>query len=164
MRTPASIAGHPIHPMVVPIAIGGFILSFVFDIVCLASGNIDPWATVAYYTMIGGIVGALIAAVFGFTDYAALDNVHIKHIASMHMALNLTIVILYIVNAWVRHGNPSSLKGPMLLSLLCIILLTISGWLGGKMVYECGVAVNPGGEGVSGPSSTPAARNRRVEA
>jgi uncharacterized membrane protein len=164
MRTPASIAGHPIHPMVVPIAIGGFILSFVFDIVCLASGNIDPWATVAYYTMIGGIVGALIAAVFGFTDYASLDNVHIKHTASMHMALNLTIVILYIVNAWVRHGNPASLKGPMLLSLLCIILLVISGWLGGKMVYEYGVAVDPQGEGVTGPSAAPTtARNRRVE-
>lgn len=163
MRTPASIAGHPIHPMVVPIAIGGFILSFVFDIVCLASGNMDPWATVAYYTMIGGIVGALIAAVFGFTDYASLTDVRIKHTASMHMALNLTIVILYIVNAWVRHGNPASLKGPMLLSLLCIILLGISGWLGGKMVYECGVAVNPDGEGLRGGTTT-APRNRHVEA
>ncbi|HXS51820.1 MAG TPA: DUF2231 domain-containing protein [Usitatibacter sp.] len=162
MRTPASIAGHPIHPMVVPIAIGGFILSFAFDIVCLASGNMDPWATVAYFTMIGGIVGALIAAVFGFTDYASLSDVRIKHIASMHMALNLTIVILYIVNAWVRHGNPSSLKGPMLLSLLCIILLIISGWLGGKMVYECGVAVSPDGEGLRGGSTAP--RNRHVEA
>ena len=163
MRTPASIAGHPIHPMVVPIAIGGFILSFVFDIVCLASGNMDPWAMVAYYTMIGGIVGALIAAVFGFTDYASLTDVRIKHTASMHMALNLTIVILYIVNAWVRHGNPASLKGPMLLSLLCIILLGISGWLGGKMVYECGVAVNPDGEALRG-GTTSAARNRHVEA
>ncbi|HSN19332.1 MAG TPA: DUF2231 domain-containing protein, partial [Usitatibacter sp.] len=94
MRTPASIAGHPIHPMVVPIAIGGFILSFVFDIVCLASGNIDPWATVAYYTMIGGIVGALIAAIFGFTDYASLTDARIKHTATMHMALNLTVVVL----------------------------------------------------------------------
>ena len=28
MKTPASIAGHPIHPMLVPIAIGGFVLSF----------------------------------------------------------------------------------------------------------------------------------------
>ena len=29
MRTPASIAGHPIHPMLVPIAIGGSILRLV---------------------------------------------------------------------------------------------------------------------------------------
>jgi uncharacterized membrane protein len=162
MRTPASIAGHPIHPMVVPIAIGGFVLSFAFDIVCLATGNMDPWATVAFYTMIGGIVGALIAAVFGFTDYASLEDVHIKHTASMHMALNLTIVILYIVNAWVRHGNPASLRGPILLSLLCLILLGISGWLGGHMVYVAGVGVSPEGEGLQGPAATP--RSRRVEA
>lgn len=163
MRTPASIAGHPIHPMVVPIAIGGFVLSFVFDIVHLTTGNMDPWATVAYFTMIGGIVGALIAAVFGFTDYASLTNVHIKHLASMHMALNLTIVILYIVNAWVRHGNPASLKGPMLLSLLCLILLGISGWLGGHMVYVAGVGVDPAGEGLHGGTAGPT-RNRHVEA
>jgi uncharacterized membrane protein len=117
---------------------------------------------VAFYTMIGGIVGALVAAVFGFTDYASLEDVHIKHTASMHMALNLTIVILYIVNAWFRHGNPASLRGPMLLSLLCLILLGISGWLGGHMVYVAGVGVNPEGEGVQGPAAAP--RNRRVEA
>ena len=28
MKTPASIGGHPIHPMLVPIATGGFLLSF----------------------------------------------------------------------------------------------------------------------------------------
>jgi uncharacterized membrane protein len=78
------------------------------------------------------------------------------------MALNLTIVILYIVNAWFRHGNPASLRGPMLLSLLCLILLGISGWLGGHMVYVAGVGVNPEGEGVQGPAAAP--RNRRVEA
>ena len=75
----------------------------------------------------------------------------------------LTIVILYIVNAWVRHGNPSSLKGPMLLSLLCLILLTISGWLGGKMTFEYGVGVNPDGEGLRGGTSA-SPRNRHVEA
>ena len=72
MRTPASIAGHPIHAMLVPIAIGGLVLSFVFDIVCLATGKIDPWATVAYYTMIGGIAGALFAALFGAVDLLPL--------------------------------------------------------------------------------------------
>jgi uncharacterized membrane protein len=162
MRTPASIAHHPVHPMIVPIAIGGFILSFVFDIVCLASGNVDPWATVAYVTMVGGIVGALVAAVFGFTDYLSLPEGRVKHTASMHMGLNLTIVVLYIVNAWVRHGNPASLKGPFFLSLLCIILLVISGWLGGRMVYEMGVAVNPGGEALNATSTR--RTNRRVEA
>ena len=49
MRTPASIAGHPIHPMLVPIAIGCWVLSFAADLICLASGAVQPWQTVAYY-------------------------------------------------------------------------------------------------------------------
>jgi uncharacterized membrane protein len=144
MRTPASIAGHPIHPMVVPIAIGGFLLSFVFDIVCLATGSADPWATVAYYTMIGGIVGALIAAVFGLTDLISLPAGYTRQIGLKHMGINLTVVVLYVVNAWLRHGNPTSLKLPMLLSLVGVLLLIVSGWLGGKMVYEAGVGVSGG--------------------
>src|SRR3954471_14215159 len=98
MRTPASIAGHPIHPMLVPVAIGGLLLSFVFDIVCLATGTREPWATVAYYTMVGGIVGALVAAVFGFVDMLSLPSGYTKRIALTHMSINLFVVVLYICN------------------------------------------------------------------
>ncbi len=146
MRTPASIAGHPIHPMVVPIAIGGFILSFVFDIVCLATGNLDPWAAVAYYTMIGGIVGALFAAVFGFIDMLSLPAGTTKKVALTHMGLNLTVVALFVWNAWMRHAEPQSLTLPMALSFVALALLVASGWLGGKMVYEAGVGVSGIGE------------------
>lgn len=50
MRTPASIAGHPIHPMLVPIPIGLWIFSLVCDLIH-AGGNTNPaWSTVALYT------------------------------------------------------------------------------------------------------------------
>jgi len=159
MRTPASIAGHPVHPMLVPIAIGGLILSFVFDIVCLATGHVDPWSTVAYYTMIGGIVGALFAAIFGFVDLLSLPAGYTKRIGIIHMSLNLTVVVLFIVNAWMRHENASPAGTPFMLSLIGIALLAVSGWLGGKLVFEAGV-------GVSGSEDSAATRptNRRMEA
>lgn len=144
MRTPASIAGHPIHPMLVPIAIGGFILSFAADLICLATGNTNPWSTVAYYTMIGGILGALAAAVPGLVDLLSLPPGPLKKTALTHMAINLTVVALYLCNAWLRHGAPQNLKVPMLLSFVAILLLLVSGWLGGKMVYEAGVGVDTG--------------------
>ena len=153
MRTPASIAGHPIHPMLVPVAIGGFILSFAFDVVCMMTGTPDPWSTVAYYTMIGGIVGALLAAVFGFVDLMSLPAGYTKHVGLMHMGINLTVVVLYVVNAWMRHatGNPGNTA--ILLSLIALGLLVISGWLGGKMVYEAGVGVSTEGETPAAGSS-----------
>lgn len=144
MRTPASIAGHPIHPMIVPLAIGGFVFSFIFDVVCLATGHVDPWSTVAYYTMIGGVVGALIAAVFGLVDLLSLPTGHTKNIALTHMSINLAVVALFAFNAWLRTGQPNPSGTPFVLSIVGIALLVVSGWLGGKMVFEAGVGVSLG--------------------
>ena len=144
MRTPASIAGHPIHPMLVPIAIGCFIFSFAADLICMATGNGNPWNLLAYYTMIGGIVGALAAALPGLIDLLSLPPGYTKGIAIKHMSINLLVVAIYVVNAYMRHGDPQSLKVPMILSLVTILMLLVSGWLGGKMVYEAGVGVDTG--------------------
>ena len=152
MRTPASIAGHPIHPMLVPIAIGGFVLSFIFDIVCMTTGAREPWATVAYYTMIGGFVGALCAALPGLVDLLSLNG-YTKKIGLMHMGLNLTVVALYACNIWMRHGGVQG-NTPFLLSVVAIFLLVISGWLGGKMVFEGGVGVDAAAAGET-PAATP---------
>ena len=140
MRTPASIAGHPIHPMLVPIAIGGFLLSAAADVACLVTGRADPWNAFALYTMVGGIVGALVAALPGVVDLLSLPPGPRK-IAVTHMTINLIVVALYICNAWLRWGANEDLQVPMLLSAAAILLLLISGWLGGKMVYEHGVGV-----------------------
>ena len=101
MRTPASIAGHPIHPMLVPIPIGLWIFSLTCDLVH-AGGSGDPaWATVALYTMGGGIVGALLAALPGLIDLLSLPPGPRKA-AIAHMTINLTVVALYAVNLWLR--------------------------------------------------------------
>ena len=143
MRTPASIAGHPIHPMLVPIAIGGFVLSLVADILCAIYNAAPPWPALALYTMVGGIIGALAAAVPGLVDMLSLPPGPIKKTALTHMAINLTVVALYIVNASLRYGaDPQNLKVPFILSIIAIGLLLISGWLGGKMVFEAGVGVS----------------------
>jgi hypothetical protein len=58
------------------------------------------------------------------------------------MALNLTIVALYVINAWTRMAGSVSANVSLGLSLVAIALLLVSGWLGGKMVFEDGVAVH----------------------
>ena len=142
MRTPASIAGHPIHPMLVPLAIGGFVLSFLFDLVCYWKGAHSPWTIVSYWTMVGGILGALAAAVFGLVDLLSLPAGPAKHTGLAHMGINLTVVVLYVINAWMRTGKVDELDTvPFLLSLVAILLLVVSGWLGGKLVFIHGVAV-----------------------
>ena len=147
MRTPASIAKHPIHPMLISIPLGLWIFSLVCDMARVA-GSVDPaWPTVAFYTMAGGVVGALLAAVPGLIDLLSLPA-EPRKTALAHMTINLTVVALYVVNLWMRWSTPGDLKVPFWLSLVAIGLLVISGWLGGKMVYEQGVAVDT--EGIAG--------------
>ena len=143
MRTRAAIAKHPIHPMLVAIPIGLWIFSFVCDLVFRFGGGALSWEIVATYTMIAGVVGALIAAVPGFIDMLSLPW-SVKRIALVHMSINLTVVALYIANAWLRRNGVSD--GAIWLSAVSIALLGISGWLGGKLVYVHGVAVDPAPE------------------
>ena len=161
MRTPASIAGHPIHPMLVPIAIGCWLFSFASDLLGMFVGGSTPWDMLAYYTMIGGIVGALAAAVFGFVDMLSLPRATLtKKVALTHMAINLAVVVLFIFNAGMRHADVDPGGTPFVLSLIGIAMLTVSGWLGGKLVYEAGVGVSGGEE--TTPSARPANRPREA--
>jgi len=92
MRTPANIARHPIHPMLVPIPIGLWVFSFACDIIAFFVANPGTWKTVALYAMVGGIIGALLAAVFGLIDLLSLPP-DIRQTAIMHMSINLLIVV-----------------------------------------------------------------------
>jgi uncharacterized membrane protein len=140
MRTPANIAGHPIHPMLVTLPIGLWVFSFVCDL-CFAFGSgALEWKIVALYTMGGGIIGALLAAIPGLIDLLSLPA-EPRKTALVHMAINLSIVVLYAVNFWLRLDSPTA-SALAWLSALTIAMLLVSGWLGGKMVYLSGVAVS----------------------
>ena len=142
MRTPAQIAGHPIHPMLVTIPIGLWVFSLVCDLVALRSGAPGSWETASFYAMVGGILGALAAAIPGLIDLLSLRDKPVFSTALTHMGLNLAIVVLYVVNAWLRWADAATSGTPLLLSLVAIAMLLVSGWLGGKMVYVAGVAVH----------------------
>jgi uncharacterized membrane protein len=89
----------------------------------------------------GGIVGALLAAVPGLIDLLSLPPGPRKT-ALTHMAINLTVVVLYVINFWLRLASPERPGNLIWLSVIAIGLLVISGWLGGKMVYVLGIAVD----------------------
>jgi uncharacterized membrane protein len=162
MRTPANIKGHPIHPMLVTIPIGLWVFSLVSDIICMRSNAPETWHAVAYWTLIGGIVGALVAALPGLVDLLSLKDQQIKKTALTHMGINLTVVALYVVNAWLRDRDPQSLGLPFTLSLIAIGMLLVSGWLGGKMVYLAHVGVTDAGDEalISTRSHSPEVRRR----
>ena len=144
MKTPASIARHPIHPMLITIPVGLWIFSFACDLVVYFSEGSETgvlWFMIGYWTMTGGLVGALLAAIPGLIDLLSLTDRRIRNIATMHMSINLAVVVLYGINLWMRSMEPPNFLLGMGLSVIGIMLLLVSGWLGGEMVHVHGVGV-----------------------
>jgi uncharacterized membrane protein len=129
--------------MLVPIPIGLWVFSLVADIVVRAGWGGPAWIEVARYTMAGGIVGALLAAVPGLIDFRSFRHPDTRRIGRTHLTLNLVIVAMYVVNFLLRTPGVPAAGLPILLSVVAIVLLLVSGWLGGEMVYVHGAGVEP---------------------
>lgn len=140
MASPASIAKHPLHPMLVAFPIGLLVFSLICDLIQLLGWGGAVWADVAYYTMAGGIVGALVAALPGLIDLLSLSG-RPKTIGIWHMCINLLAVVIFVIDFWLRTTGVAMSNTPILLSVIGVALLGVSGWLGGQLVYVHGVAV-----------------------
>jgi uncharacterized membrane protein len=147
MGSPASIAGHPIHPMLIPFPIALWVFSLVADILYLWRDN-PGWAWVAFWTLLAGCLGAVAAAIFGIVDYFAIKDKEVLKTAAWHARLNALAFLLFIASWYLRTDRGSdmvgnSLKIPIALSVVGVLVVTVSGWLGGELVFKHGVAVNP---------------------
>jgi uncharacterized membrane protein len=140
MATPASILKHPIHPMLIPFPIALWIFSLVCDVIYITGLGDAVWQDMALYTMIGGLLGALVAAIPGYLDYRSIIDPAVKRVGFWHMAINLSIVVLFAVNALLRIVWEAE-NIPFILSIIAVTMLGLSGWLGGELVYVHGVAV-----------------------
>ncbi len=141
MAAKVNIAGHPVHPMLVAFPIGLWVFSLACDILFRATGN-PVWDTVALYSMGGGIVGAIAAALPGFFDLMDMKEPDAKRIGAGHALLNIGALILFVAGFSIRQSaGPGTV--PFILSILGVVTIMVSGWLGGSMVYLHGAAVEP---------------------
>lgn len=143
METRATVAEHPIHPMLIPFPIALWIFSLASDLIFLFGFGGPVWKDVALYTMIGGIIGGLAAAIPGYIDYRTLTDPVVVRVAQLHMVINVCLVLLFSVNAGLRLLNGPQALLPVFMSMLGVAALGVSGWLGGELVYVQGVAVQP---------------------
>lgn len=147
MASPASFNGHPIHPMIIPFPIALWVFSLVADIIYLWRGNTIWRDWIAFYTLLGGIVMAVVAAVPGLIDWMSITDKAVVKIANWHARLNVIALLVFAVSFYLRTESGANLVNgsytiPLALSVLGVVLITISGWLGGEMVFKHGVAVS----------------------
>src|SRR6266581_3977800 len=115
---------HPLHPMLVHFPIGLFLLSLLLDLASLAS--IPNLVRDSFYAMLLGVITALVVALYG-------------------------------INLGVRSSlllDPKIRPVPLILSLIGIALLSVSGYLGGRLVYDEGIGVGRHKRRTATPEST----------
>ena len=142
-RSTASIAGHPLHPMVIPFPIASFVGALAADIAFINTGN-EFWVVAAQWLLGVGIVTALIAAVGGFIDYFGDARIRALAPARRHMIGNLSLVVLEVLSLLVRAGDNSAEAVVPLgvsLSAVGVLLLLFNGWQGWEMVYRHRVGI-----------------------
>jgi uncharacterized membrane protein len=138
MSTRATVAGHPIHPMLVTLPIGLWVFSLVCDFGFVLTGD-ERWAVTAYFTLGGGIAGALLAAVPGLIDLLGMHDAHAKRIGTYHLVLNLAIVAAQVASFWLRTQGGLTEVLPRGISIVAVAALIAAGWLGGHLVHVLGV-------------------------
>jgi uncharacterized membrane protein len=141
-RSTASIAGHPIHPMLIPFPIAFFIGAFVCDVAYWQTANAS-WATAAIWLIGAGLVMAALAAVAGLIDL--LGDARIRELNEVwwHAGGNVIVVLIELYNWYARYteGTAAVVPNGLILSLIVVCILGFTGWKGWDMVYRARVGI-----------------------
>lgn len=154
MREGAKLLGHPIHQMLIVFPLGLLATSFFFDIGWLVTkaANIG---IVSYWMIFAGVIGGLIAAVFGLIDWLAIpSNTRAKFIGAWHGIGNVGVVVLFICS-WLLRRAADPAMPPMsaiVLSAVAVCGALVTGWLGGELVDRLAIGVDEGAH-ADAPSS-----------
>jgi uncharacterized membrane protein len=143
----AAIGGHPIHPMLVPFPIAFLVGAFVVDLVFALGG--DPfWARAGFWLLAAGIVTGAVAAAFGLIDFLAIPRARALAAAWVHFLGNGAAILLALWNLVQRWGEIGPGGGGIALSAIVVLILLVTGWLGGELAYRYRIGVMVREEGL----------------
>jgi uncharacterized membrane protein len=138
----ASIAGHPIHPMLIGFPIAFFIATFACDIGFWITGHAG-WFDPTLWLLGAGLIVAGLAAVAGVIDVLGDARIRALNAVWWHAGGNVLVVLIEIANFFLRYGQGSKVVLPtgIILSAAVVCILLFTGWKGWEMVYRSHVGV-----------------------
>jgi uncharacterized membrane protein len=141
-QSTAQIAGHPLHPMLIPFPIAFLVSTFVCDVIFWSTRN-PAWSSAALYLLGAALVMAALAAVAGLIDFLGDERIRALSAVWHHMIGNVVAVLLSLWNWYRRYdgGAEAVLPTGLLISLVVVLILVYTGWRGWEMVYRHRVAV-----------------------
>lgn len=143
-RSTARIAGHPIHPMLVPVPIVCFVGTLITDIVYAATAQMQ-WANMSAWLLVAGLVVSIFVVIAGLTDFLGERRIRALRHAWIHAVGNALALIISIFNLFIhsRDAYTSVVPTGLILSAVVVVILVVTGWNGWEMVYRHRVGVMP---------------------
>lgn len=144
MESRAKALGHPLHPIMIVFPLGLLAASVLFDIAYLFT-DAREFSIVAFWTIVGGLLGGLAAAVPGWIDWFAIPpGTRARRVGLVHGLGNVVVLILFAVSWLLRRDEVSYVPSTaaLLASGAGFLLAGLTGWLGGEMVDRLGVGVD----------------------
>jgi uncharacterized membrane protein len=152
----ASVRGHPVHPMLVPLPIG-FLVGVLLSDIGYMLAQTAFWAEASRWLLLAGVITGALAAIPGFIDFFTIRYVRTHNHARLHMIGNVLALILSLVNLFNRPDSQFGVPGSGLaLSALVVLIFVGTGWLGGELTYRYRVGVLP----VTGETERPEGAER----
>lgn len=137
-----SIHGHPIHPMVIHFPVAALLGLIGTDIAYVLTGDFF-WARAGLWLAGIGVLGGWVSGTIGLLDLIIVEQIRRLITAWCHAILAVMLLSVATLNWLSRLGSPETLIMPwgLYLSLLGGLLIALTSFLGGQLVYDHAVGV-----------------------
>jgi uncharacterized membrane protein len=131
-----AIFGVPVHAMLVPFPIVCFIGALLSDITYSNSPQVQ-WANFSEWLLAVGFIVGLVAAIFGLIDFFAAGLAR-PRIGWFHLLGNAIVLVVALFNNLVhsRDGWTGVVPTGLTLSVITVLLMIVTGFLGWHMAYR----------------------------
>ena len=134
MESRLSIAGQAVQPILVMFPLGLFAMAVIFDVANLLGGP-GLLGVLAYWNVVAGLAGGVLATVAGAIDLAFVRRRVTKRLGVLRILLNMAVLVLFAVILMVRIGahDRAAGVGLLLLELLALAISGFGAWFGGEL-------------------------------
>ena len=143
-RSTVAIGDHPLYAMLVPVPFVCFLVTFFTDWTYAETANMQ-WANMSAWMLTAGLVVSIPTVIVGLIDFLREPRIRAFPAAWIHAIGYAIILVLSIFNAFVHSRDAYTSVVPMGLTLSAIVavIVLVTAWTGGTLVYRHRVGVAP---------------------